>query len=281
MNHLVRKLLAGVLVAVAAGLLAAVASASNAPAITLVSPPSPTEGQTLATNSVQFAFTYNRKPNATQSLTCDLSGPTSSSGPCDTPVTNGKLGSSSGASYSGLADGSYTFTVTLTLEDGGTTSAVRHFTVGVCTGSEDFSEFPEFSQPSTFSGGTIDTPYGPAGGVVVQGSFLNGGFANGAHVLFSGLASNSFQLSFTNPVGSLHLDGQDGVTGIATTITLTAFDASNAVVGSDHATDPDNSVNTLSVASATNNIKYFTVETNDPNAFPFGVEFTNIAWSCA
>jgi hypothetical protein len=71
------------------------------------------------------------------------------------------------------------------------------------------------------------------------------------------------------------------LTGTATTITLTAFDASNSVVGSDHATDPDNSVNTLSVGSATNNIKYFTVQTNDPNVFPFGVEFTNIAWSCA
>jgi hypothetical protein len=281
MNHLARKLLAAVLVAVAAGVLAAVASASSAPAITLVSP-SPTEGQTLTTNSVQFAFSYNRKPNATQSLICDLSGPTPSSGPCDTPVAQGKFGSTSGASYSGLADGSYTFTVTLHLTDGGTTSAERHFTVAVCTGSEDFSEFPEFSQPTTFSGGTIDTAYGPAGGVVVQGSFLNGGFPNGAHVMFSGLTLDSFRLSFTNPVGSVQLDAQDAVTGIATTITLTAFDASNSVVGSDDAIDPDNSVNTLSVASPSNNtIKYFTVETNDPNQFPFGVQFTNIVWACA
>src|SRR5262249_53299089 len=173
------------------------------------------------------------------------------------------------------------FTVALTLTDGGTASVVRHFTVAVCTGSEDFSAAPEFSQPSTFSGGTIDSAYGPAGGVVVQGSFLNGGFANGAHVLFSGLASNSFQLSFTNPVGSVQVDAQDAVTGIATTITLTAFDASSSVVGSDHAVDPDNSVNTLSVASATDNIKYFTVRTNDPYAFPWGVQFTNIAWGCA
>jgi hypothetical protein len=281
MSRLARKLLAGVMVAVAAGVLAAFGSASNAPAIAFVSPPSPSEGQTLTTNSVQFAFTYNRKPKATQSLNCDLSGPTSSSGPCDTPVADGKFGSSSGASYSGLADGSYTLTVTLTLTDGSTTSVVRHFTVAVCTGSEDFSEFPEFSQPTTFSGGTIDSAYGPAGGVVVQGSFLNGGFPDGAHVLFSGLTLNSFQLSFTNPVGSLQLDAQDGLTGTATTITLTAFDASNAVVGSDQAIDPDNSVNTLSVASSSDNITYFTVETNDPNVFPFGVEFTNIVWACA
>jgi hypothetical protein len=153
--------------------------------------------------------------------------------------------------------------------------------VGVCTGSEDFSEFPEFSQPTTFSGGTIDDPYGPAGGVVVQGSFLNGGFGDGAHVLFSGLTLSSFRLSFTNPVGSLQVDAQDAVTGIATTITLTAYDASKSVVGSDQAIDPDNSVNTLAVGSATNNIKSFTVETNDPNQFPFGVQFTNMVWGCA
>jgi hypothetical protein len=255
----------GVLVAILIGLTAGgIASASNAPAITFV-PPSPAEGQTLTTSSVQFAFTYNRRPNATKSLTCELSGPTSSSGPCDTPVADGRFGSSSGASYSGLADGSYTFTATLALTDGGTTSVVRHFTVGVCTGKEDFSEFPEFSQPTTFSGGTIDDPYGPAGGVVVQGSFLNGGFADGAHVLFSGLTLSSFRLSFTNPVGSVQLDAQDALTGTATTITLTAYDASNSVVGSDQAIDPDNSVNTLSVTSATNNVKSFTVETNDPN----------------
>jgi len=281
MISLTRKLSAGVVVAAAAGVLAAGAAGSNAPAVAFVSPPSPTEGQTLKTDSVQFAFTYNRQPKATESLLCDLSGPTSSSGPCDSPVADGKFASSSGASYSGLADGAYTFTVTLTLTDGGTASVVRHFTVAVCTGSEDFSEFPEFSQPTTFSGGTIDDPYGPAGGVIVQGSFLNGGFANGAHVLFSGLTRNSFQLSFTNPVGAVQLDAQSTVTGIATTVTLTGYDAANALVGSDQATDPDNSVNTLSVASSTNNITHFTVTTNDPNPFPFGVEFTNIVWACA
>ena len=281
MNRFARTLLIGAVVAMAAGVLAAFAVASNAPAISFASPPSPTEGRTLTSNSVQFAFVYNRKPNATKSLICDLSGPTSSSGPCDAPVADGKFGSASGTSYSGLADGSYTLTVTLTLTDGGTTSATRHFTVAVCSGSEDFSEFPEFAQPTTFSGGTIDTPYGPAGGVVVQGSFLNGGFPDGAHVLFSGLTLNSFQLSFTKPVGSLRLDAQDAVTGIPTTITLTANDASNAVVGSDHAIDPNNSVNTLSVTSATNNITHFTVSTNDPNQFPFGVQFTNIVWGCA
>src|SRR5262245_2924065 len=281
MTSLARTVLAGIVVAVAA-VLTAFASASSAPAITLVSPPSPTEAQALTTNSVQFAFAYNRKPKATQSLGCDLSGPTSSSGPCDTPVANGKAGSTSGASYTGLADGEYTFTVTLTLTDGGSASAVRHFTVAVCTGSEDFSEFPELSMPTTFSGGTIDTPYGvqPAG-VLVQGSIYNGDFPPGTHVLFSGLTLRSFQLSFTNPVGSLQLDAQDDVGGIVTVITLTASDNSNSVVDSAQAIDPDNSKVAPSVHSSSNDIKHFTVATSDPQLFPFGIAFTNIVWHCA
>jgi alpha-tubulin suppressor-like RCC1 family protein len=79
---------------------------------------------------VSFAFTYNRKPKATRTLVCALSGPTSSSGACDAPVATA-TGSQSGKSYSALADGSYTFTVSRTLTDGGTASATRHFTVAV------------------------------------------------------------------------------------------------------------------------------------------------------
>jgi hypothetical protein len=152
-----------------------------------------------------------------------------------------------------------------------------------CAGSEDFSEVPEFSTPTTFSGGTIEDPYGPAGGVVVQGSFLAGGFAPGAHVLFSGLNSDSFQLSFTNPTGSVQLDASDGDRLKPTTVTLTAYDASSAVVGTDQFSDPDNTVQTLSVTSSTNNIEYFTVTTDDAVNFEFpnGVEFTNIVWACA
>jgi len=151
-----------------------------------------------------------------------------------------------------------------------------------CAGSENFSEFPELSLPTTFSGGTIDTPYGvqPAG-VLVQGSIYNGDFPPGAHVLFSGLTLRSFQLSFTNPVGSLQLDAQDDVGGIVTTITLTASDSSNSIVDSAQATDPDNSKVALSVHSSSNNIKHFTVATSDPQLFPFGIAFTNIVWHCA
>jgi hypothetical protein len=106
------------------------AGKSNRPAITFISP-SPSEGATLATNSVQFAFTYNRRPKQTQTLVCALSGPTSSSGACDAPAEFGTKGSVSGKAYTGLANGSYTFVVSLTLTDGGTTSATRHFTITV------------------------------------------------------------------------------------------------------------------------------------------------------
>jgi hypothetical protein len=130
MGHVVRRaLLVTVAVAALVGLATTFASAASRPAITFVSP-SPAEGATLTTNSVQFAFTYNKKPKATGTLTCDLSGPTPSSGACDAPtaITGG---SQSGTSYSGLANGSYTFTVTLTLTDGGTASATRHFSIAV------------------------------------------------------------------------------------------------------------------------------------------------------
>ena len=109
------------------GIVSAVASAAP-PTITFV-PPSAAEEATLSSNSVSFAFTYTKKPQATQTMICTLSGPTSSSGPCDTPVAFGEKGSQSGKSYSALANGEYTFTVSLTLTDGGTTSATRHFTV--------------------------------------------------------------------------------------------------------------------------------------------------------
>jgi hypothetical protein len=113
-----------------AGFGAASASGSNSPAITFVGP-SPSEGAKLSSDSVSFAFTYNRKPQATGMLNCSLSGPTRASGPCDAPVAFGSKGSRSGKSYSGLANGCYTFTTSLKLTDGGRASASRHFTVAV------------------------------------------------------------------------------------------------------------------------------------------------------
>jgi alpha-tubulin suppressor-like RCC1 family protein len=129
MCHLLRKTVGiGAVVAIV-GIVPALAW-SGRPTVTFVSP-SPGEGATLTTNSVAFAFTYNKKPKATRTLTCTLSGPTSASGACDAPVASGEKGSQSGKPYSGLASGSYTFTVSLILTDGDTASATRQFTVAV------------------------------------------------------------------------------------------------------------------------------------------------------
>ena len=147
-----------------------------------------------------------------------------------------------------------------------------------CTaGSEDFSGDAEFSTPTTFSGGTIDSAFGSDGGILIQGSSVFGGFANGAHVVYSGDDLNSFHLTFTNSVGSVSLVAQSALLGESTTETLTAYDASNTAVGSNQATDPNNSVNTITVTSGSNNIKSFTIATD---AASFGVEFTNIVWTC-
>ena len=130
MARLVRTALVVAVAAVAlVGIGSADASAAR-PTIAFVSP-SPADGATLTSNSVAFAFTYNRKPQATQTLVCSLAGPSSSSGPCDVPIAAGAMGSQSGTSYGDLAIGSYTFTVSLTLSDGGTATATRHFSFGV------------------------------------------------------------------------------------------------------------------------------------------------------
>jgi hypothetical protein len=272
-----RGLTVGILVAVAVGVLAAAALAAS-PSITFVSP-SPAEAATLTTNSASYAFTYNRTPKQTASLTCSLSGPTSSSGPCNLPLAAGKQQSSSGASYKNLANGNYTFTVSLTLTDGGTATAVRHFTVTVdpCTaGSENFSKDAEHSQPTTFSGGTIDTAYGTGGGV--YGPL--GGFSGNS--LTSGDGMNSTQLTYTNAVGSVQLDAEsDHYGGVDTTLTLTGYNAANAVVDSDSAfqrADTPHVTHSLSISSPSNNIKYFTIATNDP--LVEGVFFSNIVWTC-
>ena len=141
-------------------------------------------------------------------------------------------------------------------------------------GSENFSDDVSLSQPTTFSGGTIDTAYGIAGGIYDD---WGGGFTDGTHVLFSGIEVNSFRLTFTEAVGSVMLEAQSN-TFAFTTDTLTAYDASNNVVDTDSALDPFNSSNTLTATSTSDNIRYFTIATNDPQVL--GIAFSNIVWSC-
>jgi hypothetical protein len=151
-------------------------------------------------------------------------------------------------------------------------------------GSENFSGDAEFSTPTTFSGGTIDTAYGTLGGVLVQDSSWFGAFASGTHLLFSGLEVPSFKLTFTKAVGSVQLDAQTDSFPGSFNVTLTGYNASNGVVGSDSDPQPGGStgaVSTLSVTSTSNNIKYFTIATDDPGtSCSGGVGFSNVGWAC-
>ena len=61
-------------------------------------------------------------------------------------------------------------------------------------------------------------------------------------------------------------------------LTLKGYDASDALVDTDEITSYGDFY-TMKVASATNTIKYFTVESN--STFAKGVNFTNIVWHCA
>jgi hypothetical protein len=112
-----------------------------------------------------------------------------------------------------------------------------------CTaGSENFSADADGSQPTTFAGGTIETPYGNASldispGILIQGSswLLIGGtnwgkFVDGTHVLFTGWAMNRMGLSFTNAVASVQLAAQSFQIS-PVNLTLKGYDASNAVMG--------------------------------------------------
>jgi hypothetical protein len=107
--------------------LSASAGGKASPSISFVAP-SPDEGATVNGDSVTFKFTYTKKPKQTRSLVCSLSGPTSSEAACDTPTASQANRSQSSKSYSGLPNGSYTFTVSL-LVNGGTATATRHFDI--------------------------------------------------------------------------------------------------------------------------------------------------------
>ena len=90
----------------------------------------PAKGRRLTSNSVSFEFTYTRKPKATTVTICALSGPTSSPGRA-TPVAFWGEGIAIGQVIQRPRERPYPFTVSLTLTDGGTASATRHFTVAV------------------------------------------------------------------------------------------------------------------------------------------------------
>jgi hypothetical protein len=135
-----------------------------------------------------------------------------------------------------------------------------------CTaGSEDFSAYGNGSQPTTFAGGTIDTSFGAGGGL-----------QNGA--LFSGYGAGPLRLTFTNPVRSVSLDAASSqvFTDTSYNVTLTAYDASNGVVGTQTG-DSFTGFASVSVTSASNNVKYVVVSSDST----VGAESVdNIIWGC-
>lgn len=147
-----------------------------------------------------------------------------------------------------------------------------------CTaGSDNFFDDANGSQPTTFNGGTIDTPYASAGQVRIEGVNWFGFFAAGTHIVDIGISPGPFRLTFTNAVSSVQLDAQANIhTGH--TQTLTAYNSSNTVVDTDAVTAAGGgSVTTLSVSSATNNIQHVTIQSTDTSGFAF----SNIVWGCA
>jgi len=153
---------------------AAQASGMAKPVVTFGSP-SPAEGATLTTGSVQFAFTYDRTPKQTKTVACVLSGPTASSGACNAPAAT-RRGSSSGASYGNLANGAYAFTATVTLTDGGTFSATRHFTVAVTSLTVTTTEY---GCGGTCWGAVSGSGLAPGAQVVIYSASNNRGWPGG------------------------------------------------------------------------------------------------------
>jgi hypothetical protein len=152
-----------------------------------------------------------------------------------------------------------------------------------CTaGSENFSTDANLSKPTTFSGGTIDTAYGTTGRIELQGVNWAGAFAPGTHLLFTGGTVNSFQLTFTRPVGSVHLDAQSNApSNRPTHLTLTGYNTANAAIATDTKPNPGGvpgAVSALSISSPTNTIKSITIANDDP--VHGGLGFSNIVWDC-
>jgi streptogramin lyase len=207
MGRSVRKALVVIVACVTVLGLAQVFASAAPPAIAFVAP-SPAEGATLTTNSVEFKFTSTKKPNATRTMVCALAGPTPSTGPCDAPVASGSKGSQSGKSYSGLANGSYTFTVLLTLTDGGTATATRHFSIDVPAARHLY--WTNDSDPGTIGRANAD-------GTGVNQSFITGASrpvkvaVDATHVYWTNRG--------TSTIGRANLDGtgvnQNFITGAA------------------------------------------------------------------
>ena len=141
-----------------------------------------------------------------------------------------------------------------------------------CTaGTENFSDDAHHSSPTTFAGGTLQ----PGGEIRVQGQswFGSNQFPAGGHLLWT--LSDDFTLTFTAAVSAVQLDSES-LAAVGEPVTLTAYDASGAVVGTPD-TAGGRGVHTLSVSSTTNNIATVTLTTTPG----WSEGFSNLVWSCA
>jgi hypothetical protein len=201
MVHFVRRaLFVTVAVAALVGSLAALASAAgkpNKPVITFVAP-TPDEGGLLTSTSL--AFTYNRTTTQTSTVTCALSGPNNylSSGPCTTPTAIPDDGTSSGATYTSLAAGLYTFTVSLTLTDGDTHTGTRHFTVPLFAENSPVAHAytfgDEWIDPSTPDHGATTAALQPAGGIIIPPTAISSSTSGCTAANFNGFVSGRVAL---------------------------------------------------------------------------------------
>jgi hypothetical protein len=160
---------------------------------------------------------------------------------------------------------------------------------------EDFSEMQAYPNetaapnlPSTWKGGTIDSslygdsylPWYVAPGVLATGSYFTGLGANGTHFLFTGLNKNTAKFTLTNPAKSVQVTAESDKTGVDSTLTLTGYDASNNVVKTASVVQPatTNQSWTLNIASASANIAYFTISTDD-QGYNAGLGISTILWA--
>jgi hypothetical protein len=173
-----------------------------------------------------------------------------------------------------------------TLYHGENFSEMQAWSAGASEGTT-----PAPNQPTTFSGGTIDSLFGatpvwwfPAGGVLAAGPYFNG-FANGAHFLFTGLNVNTAKFTFSTPAKTVQVQAESDKSFVPVTLTLTGLDASgNPIPGATASVTQNASENngataaTLNITSASANIKSFTVSVDDGgnNA---GLGVSNILWS--
>jgi hypothetical protein len=163
------------------------------------------------------------------------------------------------------------------------------------SGSENFSKDQVGDTPATFSGGTIDpSDYatgenapgfvpgatvnnGGTGGSILQSDYYFTPFGAGSHFLFTGWGQNTAKLTFTNGVQSVSVEAESNKTQYPTDLTLTGYDAKSNVVMSSTGHDAGSEAVTLSITSASHNIKSIAITTNDPGTY--GLGFTNLVWS--